>query len=72
MEEGIILHITKTDNELFPEESDAKEVSKTHESRRVYLNNECADTLGHTDYEGISEENPIIDWLTVISENMNF
>ena len=63
------MYITKSDNGLFPEESVAKEVPKTHETRKVYLNNEWqdTDTLGHTDYEGITGENPNID-----SENMNF
>ena len=54
MVEGIILHITDNENELFPE---LKEDCNETETRRVYLNNKWQN---HTNYEGILEENPSI------------
>ena len=79
--EGIVLHVSDSDLKLFPEKSDeSKEVNlkedctKIMENRRVYLNNnwQVKDSIGSPAFQGIIEEDPNIDWLTFISENINF
>ena len=44
------------------------------ENRKVYLNNnwQVKDSIGSPAFQGIIEEDPNIDWLTFISENINY
>ena len=39
----------------------------------MYLNNawKVTDSVGNTDFDGVMEEDPNIDWETFISENIN-
>ena len=44
------------------------------ENRKVYLNNnwQVKDSIGSPAFQAIIEEDPNIDWLTFISENINY
>ena len=44
------------------------------ETRRVYLNNnwQVKDTVASPAFEGIIENDSNIDWLTFISDNINY
>ena len=68
----VILHITESDNKLFPEES--KEECNIVEKRRVYINNEwkITDTVGKSDFDELISNQPDIDWLSFITENNLF
>ena len=79
--EGIVLHITDSELNLFPEKPDEskdanlkEDCTNVMENRRVYLNNnwQVKDSIGSPAFQGIIEEDPNIDWLTFISENINF
>ena len=79
--EGVTLHVTESELNLFPDIPKApKDVRKIedctneHEERRVYLNNnwQVKDSIGSPAFQGIIEENPNIDWLTFIAENINY
>ena len=79
--EGVILHITDSELNLFPENTEDSTNAKIKEDctnvkdkRRVYLNNnwQVKDSIGSPAFQGIIEEDPNIDWLTFISENINF
>ena len=78
---GIILHITDSNLELFPaspvntENANKKEdCDNVTETRRVYLDNnwQVKDIVGHPAFKGIIENDSNIDWLTFISENINY
>ena len=79
--EGVILHITDSELNLFPDiTEDPKDVRKIEDctneqdKRRVYLNNnwQVKDSIGSPAFKGIIEEDPNIDWLTFISDNINY
>ena len=79
--EGIILHVMDCELNLFPEkleestDSNAKEdCTNVKDKKRVYLNNiwQVKDSIRSPAFQGIIEEDPNIDWLTFISENINF
>ena len=79
--EGVILHVTDSESNLFPDiKEDPKEKSikedctNIMEDRKVYLNNnwQVKDSIGSPAFQGIIEEDPNIDWLTFISENINY
>ena len=79
--EGVILHISDSDLNLFPDiqedpqEAQIKEdCTNIMENRKVYLNNnwQVKDSIGSPAFPGIIEEDPNIDWLTFISENINY
>ena len=79
--EGVILHVTDSELNQFPDtEEDPKEepikedCNIIKENRRVYLNNnwQVKDSIGSPAFQGIIEEDPNIDWLTFISENINY
>ena len=75
--EEIILHVSESDLQLFPAEENCQ-MSKTQEDcndkRTVTLANRwiVTDSVGHPAFEGIIEEDPNIDWLTFISNNINY
>ena len=73
-DEGIILHATDSDLKLFPEEEECSINEDCTEKRTVKLSNEwiVKDTVGKPAFEGIIEENSNIDWLTFISNNINY
>ena len=75
--EGIILHITDSELNLFPEKTEdstdsnlKEDCTNSQDKRNVYLNNnwQVKDLL----FQEIIEEDPNIDWLTFISENINY
>ena len=72
---GIILHITESDEKLFPE-CQSKEACKygNSEIRRVSINNDwkIKDSIGITDFDDVVATNPDFDWLSFISENNLF
>ena len=79
--EGVILHITESELNLFPEANEEPTDSKLKEDwttsperRTVYLNNnwQVKDCIESPAFPGIIEEDPNIDWLTFISENINY
>ena len=79
--EGVIIHITDSELNLFPDiqEDHKQEPSKEDctiikENRKVYLNNnwQVKDSIRSPAFQGIIEEDPNIDWLTFISENINY
>ena len=79
--EGIVLHITGSELNLFPEKPDEskdanlkEDCTIVKENRKVYLNNnwQVKDSIGSPAFQGIIEEDPNIDWLTFISDNINF
>ena len=79
--EGVILHISDSEMNLFPDiqedpkEDQVKEDSTNiMENRKVYLNNnwQVKDSIGSPAFQGIIEEDPNIDWLTFISENIDY
>ena len=79
--EGVILHISDRELNLFPDiQEDPKEdpikedCTNIMENRKVYLNNnwQVKDSIGSPAFQGIIEEDPNIDWLTFISENINY
>ena len=78
---GVILHISDSEMNLFPDiQEDPKEdqvkedCTNIMENRKVYLNNnwQVKDSIGSPAFQGIIEEDPNIDWLTFISENINY
>ena len=79
--EGVILHVTDSELNLFPDITEDPTNAKIIEDctieqdkRRVYLNNnwQVKDSIGSPAFQGIIEEDPNIDWLTFISDNINF
>ena len=79
--EGVIIHVTDSELNLFPDiQEDPKEepikedCTNIKENRKVYLNNnwQVKDSIGSPAFQGIIEEDPNIDWLTFISENINY
>ena len=79
--EGIILHVTDSELNLFQEKLDEskdanskEDCTNVKENRKVYLNNnwQVKDSIGNPAFQGIIEEDPNIDWLTFISENINY
>ena len=79
--EGVILHITDSELNLFPDiTEDPKDARKIEDctnkkdKRRVYLNNnwQVKDSIRSPAFKGIIEEEPNIDWLTFISDNINY
>ena len=79
--EGVILHVTDSELNQFPdikvdpkEEPIKEDCTNIKENRRVYLNNnwQVKDSIGSPAFQGIIEEDPNIDWLTFISENINY
>ena len=79
--EGVILHISDSELNLFldiqedPKEEAIKEdCTNIMENRKVYLNNnwQVKDSIRSPAFQGIIEEDPNIDWLTFISENINY
>ena len=79
--EGVILHISDSELNLFPdiqenpkEEPMKEDCTNIMENRKVYLNNnwQVKDSIGSPAFQGIIEEDPNIDWLTFISENINY
>ena len=72
-----------TDSELnlfqekLVESKDANSIedcANVKEYRKVYLNNnwQVKDSIERPAFQGIIEEDPNIDWLTFISENINY
>ena len=79
--EGVILPVTDSELNLFPEKTEdptdsnlKEEYINSQEKRNVYLNNnwQVKDSIGSLAFAGIIEEDPNIDWLTFISENINY
>ena len=79
--EGIILHVTESELNLFPDIPEAskddrkiEDCNYEQEKRRVYLNNnwQVKDSIGSPAFQGLIEENSNIDWLTFIAENINY
>ena len=79
--EGVILHITDSELNLFPDitedPKDARKIedcTNEQDKRIVYLNNnwQVKDSIGSPAFQGIIEEDPNIDWLTFISDNINY
>ena len=70
---GIILHITESDDKLFPE-THIEIQKEIKETRKVYLNNawKITDEVGSTDFEEEYKNIEDIDWLTFISNNINY
>ena len=75
------MHVTESELNLFPDipeaPKDARKIEDCNieqEQRRVYLNNnwQVKDSIGSPAFQGIIEENSNIDWLTFISENINY
>ena len=75
------LHITDSElNQFLDIEEDPKEepikedCTNIKENRRVFLNNnwQVKDSIRNPAFQGIIEEDPNIDWLTFISENINY
>ena len=73
--EGVILHISESELNLFPDiQEDPKEepikedCTNIMENRKVYLNNnwQVKDSIRSPAFQGIIEEDPNIDWLTLI------
>ena len=73
-DEGVILHVMDSDLQLFPVEEECSNSEDCTEKRTVKLANEwiVKDTVGHPAFEGLIEENSNIDWLTFISNNINY
>ena len=73
-DEGVILHVTDSDLKLFPVEEECSNIEDCTEKRTVKLSNEwiVKDTIGKPAFEGLIEENSNIDWLTFISNNINY
>ena len=75
-EDLIVLHITEAEDQLFPEiHTETPPTSEEiQETRTVYLNNawKVTDEVGHTDFEEECKNIEDIDWLTFISNNINF
>ena len=75
---GVILHITDSELNLFSDIlEDAKKIedcTNEQDKRRVYLNNnwQVKDSVRSPTFQGIIEEDPNIDWLTFISDNINY
>ena len=79
--EGVILHVSDSEFNLFPdiredpqEDQIKEDCTNIMENRKVYLNNnwQVKDSIGSPAFPGIIEEDPNIDWLTFISENINY
>ena len=79
--EGVILHVSDSELNLFPdiqedpkEEPNKEDCTNIMENRKVYLNNnwQVKDSIRSPAFQGIIEEDPNIDWLTFISENINY
>ena len=72
-DEGVTLHVTDSDLQLFPVE-ECSNIEDCTERRIVKLSNEwiVKDTVGTPAFEGLIEENSNIDWLTFISNNINY
>ena len=79
--EGVIIHVTDSELNLFPdiqedhkEEPIKEDCINIKENRKVYLNNnwQVKDSIGSPAFQAIIEEDPNIDWLTFISENINY
>ena len=72
-DEGVTLHVTDSDLQLFPVE-ECSNIEDCTEKRTVKLSNEwiVKDTVGNPAFEGLIEENSNIDWLTFISNNINY
>ena len=72
---GLILHISVSDEKLFPE-AQLKEFCKTYDNseKGVYINNDwqIKDTTRTTNFDDIIATNLDIDWLTFITENNLF
>ena len=75
-EDLIALHITEAEDQVFPEihTETPSTTEKIQETRTVYLNNawKVTDEVGHTDFEEECKNIEDIDWLTFISNNINF
>ena len=78
--DGIILHVTDSELNIFPEQNEDQNSNQIQDNcnmnseiRRMYLNNawKVKDSVGNTDFDGVMEEDPNIDWETFISENIN-
>ena len=69
-DEGVTLHVTDSDLKLFPVEEECPNI----EDCTVKLSNEwiVKDTVGKPAFEGLIEEDLNIDWLTFISNNINY
>ena len=73
-DEGVTLHVTDSDLKLFPVEEECPNIEDCIEKRTVKLSNEwiVKDTVGKPAFEGLIEEDSNIDWLTFISNNINY
>ena len=74
---GVTFHVSDSELNLFPEPApvnDKKEDCNEAGSRKVYLNKswQVTDTIGNPDFDGIIESDPNVDWLTFISNNINY
>ena len=79
--EEVILHVTDSELNLFQDITEdptnakiIEDCTTEQDKRRVYLNNnwQVKDSIGSPAFQGIIEEDPNIDWLTFISDNINF
>ena len=76
-DEGIILLVTESDLELFRYDTNQEKSENQEEyleKRTVTLANKwmVTDSVGSSEFAGLIEEDPNIDWLTFISNNINY
>ena len=73
-DEGVDLHVSDSDLKLFLVEEECTKIEDCTEKRTVKLANEwiVKDKVGEPAFEGLIEENSNIDWLTFISNNINY
>ena len=78
-EDGIQIHLTDEEDQIFPEiDNLINQLSNIDneitETRRIYLDNDwqITDTVGNPDFVGLIENNPNIDWLTFISDKLPY
>ena len=79
--ERVILHVSDSELNLFPdiredpkEEPIKEDYINIMENRKMHLNNnwQVKYSIGSPAFQGIIEEDPNIDWLTFILENINY
>ena len=73
-DEGVTLHIMESDLALFPSDTDTTDLEEYTGKRTVTLSNKwiVTDSVGNPVFEGLIEEDPNIDWLTFISNNISY
>ena len=78
-EDGIQIHLTDDEDQIFPEiDNLINQLSNIDneitETRRIYLDNDwqITDTVGNPDFVRLIENNPSIDWLTFFSDKLPY